>query len=263
MEAELHGKTLTELEVKQVRYNAIVEAAKDIQGSAAAAAGTFDGQMAKLSRDMKDFREDVGKAFQGELQAAVTILKSMVKFFGDHTDAIEKFGKGALVLVGIIATITAATKAWALAQSALNLAMAVNPAFLLAGGIIGAGAIIYKEYSDMKEGMDARYKQMETDALRRDVGSGKVKIDDLRKRSMTDDEIRELISGRKLIPGEESPWIDLGAGLPKIRIGGGGPDPEALKLQIEIQKRQRENAEYFKDQSIAAGGAGLAVAAGC
>ncbi len=256
LQAELHGKTLSENEVKQVRYNAIVEAAKDIQGSAAAAAGTFDGQMTKLSRDLKDLKEDVGKAFQGELQTAVGILKSMVKFFGDHTDAIEKFGKGTLVLVGIIATITAATKAWALAQAALNLAMAVNPAFLLAGGIIGAGAIIYKEYSDMKEGMDARYKQMETDALRRDVGSGKVKIDDLRKRGMTDDEIRELISGRKLIPGEESPWGDLGAGLPKIRIGGGGPDPEALKLQLEIQKRQRENAEYFKDQSIAASGAG-------
>ena len=56
--------------------------------------------------------------------------------------------------------------------------------------VIGAGAIIWKEYSDMKEGMDARYKQMETDALRRDVGSGKVKIDDLRKRGMTDDERR-------------------------------------------------------------------------
>ena len=144
----------------------------------------------------------MGKAFQGELIAVVGLLKGAVSFFSDHTDAIEKFGKGTLVLVGIIATITAATKAWALAQGALNLAMAINPAFLLAGGIIGAGAIIYKEYSDMKEGMDARYKQMETDALRKDVGSGKVKIDDLRKRGMTDDQIRELISGRKLEAGE-------------------------------------------------------------
>ena len=57
--------------------------------------------MAKLSRDMKDLKEDVGKAFQGELQVAVTLLKGMVSFFKDHTDAIEKFGKGALVLVGI------------------------------------------------------------------------------------------------------------------------------------------------------------------
>jgi hypothetical protein len=256
LQAQLHGKTLSELEVKQVRYNAIVEAAVSIQGSAAAQAGTFDGQMKKLDREMKDLKDDVGKAFQGELMMVVGILKTIVGFFADHTDAIEKFGKGTLVLVGIIATITAATKAWALAQGALNLAMAINPAFLLAGGIIGAGAIIWKEYSDMQEGMEARYKQMETDALRKDVGSGKVKLDDLRKRGMTDDQIRELISGRKLIPGEESPWGDLGAGLPKIRIGGGGPDPEALKLQLEVQKRQRENAEYFKDQSIAATGAG-------
>jgi hypothetical protein len=130
--------------------------------------------------------------------------------------------------------------------------MAVNPAFLLAGGIIGAGAIIYNEYSDMKEGTDARYKQMETDALRKDVGSGKVKIDDLRQRGMTDDQIRELISGRKLLPGESFEGFDTGV---KLKIGGAGkPDPEALNLAIGIQKRQRENDLYFKDQAIAAGG---------
>ena len=55
-----------------------------------------------------------------------------------------------------------------------------------------------------RRGWSARYKQMETDALRKDVGSGKVKIDDLRKRGMTDDQIRELISGRKLDPRRES-----------------------------------------------------------
>ena len=49
--------------MKQVRYNAIVEAATTIQGSAAEAAGTFDGQMKQLSRELKDLKEDVGKAF--------------------------------------------------------------------------------------------------------------------------------------------------------------------------------------------------------
>ena len=256
LQAQLHGKTLSELEIKQVRYNAIVEAAISIQGSAAAQAGTFDGQMKKLDREMKDLKDDVGKAFQSELMMVVGLLKGIVGWFSDHTDAIEKFGKGTLVLVGIIATVTAATKAWALAQGALNLAMAVNPAFLLAGGIIGAGAIIWKEYSDMQEGMEARYKKMEEDALRKDVYSGKVKVDDLRKRGMTDDQIRELISGRKLLPGESYEGLETGTGL-KLKIGGkGGPDPEALKLQLEVQKRQRENVEYFKDQSIAASGAG-------
>ena len=256
LEAQLHGKTLDENAVKHIRYAAIVEAAKKIQDANAAAAGTAAGQMKALGREVEELKDDIGKTFQEELKAAVGLLRGMVTFFGDHTDTISKFAKGTLVLAGIIATVTAATKAWAIAQGALNIAMAVNPAFLLAGGIIGAGAIIWKEYSDMQEGMEARYKQMETDALRKDVGSGKVKIDDLRKRGMTDDQIRELISGRKMIPGEESPWGDLGAGLPNIKIGGGGPDPEALKLQLEVQKKQRENAEYFKDQSIAANGAG-------
>ena len=260
LQAELHGKTLTDLEVKQVRYNAIVEASKTIQGSAAEAAGTFDGQMKKLSREMKDLKEDVGKAFQGELQAAVTLLQGMVGFFKDHTDAIEKFGKGTLVLVGIIATITAATKAWALAQGALNLVMAVNPALLLAGGIIGAGAIIWKEYSDMQEGMEARYKQMETDALRRDVGSGKVKIDDLRKRGMTDDQIRELISGRKLEPGESFEGFDTGGQAQDRRhrqAGSGGVearyrDPEAAAgeravLPGSVHRRQWRGEDRLRE----------------
>ena len=72
-----------------------------------------------------------------------------------------------------------------LAQGALNLAMAINPAFLLAGGIIGAGAIVWKEYSDMQEGWDRRMKEMENDTLRKDVLSGKVKIEDLEKPGWT------------------------------------------------------------------------------
>ena len=173
----------------------------------------------------------------------------MVGFFKDHTDAIEKFGKGALVLVGIIATITAATKAWALAQGALNLAMAINPAFLLAGGIIGAGAIIWKEYSDMQEGMEtALPRRWRTDALRKDVFSGKVKIDDLKKRGMSDDQIQELISGRKAIPGRatRAAASTLRPRPPKIKIGGRRSRPGGVEAPIEIQKRQRENEKYFR-----------------
>ena len=72
---------------------------------------------------------------------------------------------------------------------------------------------------------------------------------------MTDDEIRELISGRKSNPAR-SPRGANRRGLPKIKLKGDGPTPEELKLQLEVQKRQRENAAYFKDESIAATGAG-------
>jgi len=247
LEAQLHGKTLSDLEAKQVRYNAIVQAAISIQGSAAAQAGTFDGEMKKLSREMKDLKEDVGKAFQGELKAAVEILRGFVGFLKDHSDAIEKFGKGTLALVGIITAITAATKGWALAQGALNLAMSMNPAFLVAGGALAAGLIIYKQYSDMTEEMARRAKDLENQALRKDLLSGKLKVEDLKKRGMTEDQIRELISGRKLLPGET--FEDFGASLQKIKLAG-QPDPEELKRQLEIQKRQRENEKYFRDQAI-------------
>jgi len=247
LEAQLYGKTLSDLEVKQVRYNAIVQAAISIQGSAAAQAGTFDGEMKKLSREMKDLKEDVGKAFQGELKAAVEILRGFVGFLKDHSDAIEKFGKGTLALVGIITAITAATKGWALAQGALNLAMSMNPAFLVAGGVLAAGLIIYKQYSDMTEEMARRAKDLENQALRKDLLSGKLKIEDLKKRGMDEDQIRELVSGRKLLPGET--FEDFGAGLPKVKIAG-QPDPEELKRQLEMQKRQREAEKYFRDQAI-------------
>jgi len=69
-----------------------------------------------------------------------------------------------------------------------------------------------------------------------DLFSGKTSVDALRKRGMTDDQIRELVSGPRALAG-------------RIRIHGAeaecasGPDPEALKLAAEIRKRQRSGAE--------------------
>ena len=39
------GRTLTDLEAKQVRYNAVMRAATETQGAAAAKAESVDGQM--------------------------------------------------------------------------------------------------------------------------------------------------------------------------------------------------------------------------
>jgi hypothetical protein len=256
LQAALHGKTLSELEIKQIRYNAIVEAAVKIQGSAAEAAQSVDGQLAKLGREVHELQQDVGKAFQGELQAFVQHLRGLVDVLKNNVDWIEKFGQMAIWLAGILATYAIASKILGIASAVekLTLALTSNPWALLITGVVAAGAIVYKSYKDMQEGMENKFKEQQNQALRNDVLSGRVKIDALRKRGMTDDQIRELISGRKTIEGEESPW-ELGAGLPKIRIAG-QPDPEALKLQLEVMKRQRENEQYFRQQAIAAGGAG-------
>jgi hypothetical protein len=250
------GRTLTDLEAKQVRYNAVMRAATEIQGAAAAKAESVDGQMEKLSRELKDLKDDVGRAFQSELKAVVGHLKDLVGWLKDNVTWIEKFGTMAVWLAGILATYAIATKILGIAKAvdALTLALTRNPWALLITGVVTAGAIVYKSYRDMQEGLEARGREMETAALRQQLFAGKVRIEDLKKRGMTDDQIRELVSGRKLLPGEEEPWGEFGAGLPKIKIAG-EPDVDALKLAQEIRKRQAENEKFFQERAIAAAGA--------
>jgi hypothetical protein len=250
------GRTLTDLEAKQVRYNAVMRAATEIQGAAAAKAESVDGQMEKLSRELKDLKDDVGRAFQSELKAVVGHLKDLVGWLKDNVTWIEKFGTMAVWLAGILATYAIATKILGIAKAvdALTLALTRNPWALLITGVVTAGAIVYKTYRDMQEGLEARGREMETAALRQQLFAGKVRIEDLKKRGMTDDQIRELVSGRKLLPGEEEPWGEFGAGLPKIKIAG-EPDVDALKLAQEIRKRQAENEKFFQERAIAAAGA--------
>jgi len=251
------GRTLTDLEAKQVRYNAVMRAATEIQGAAAAKAESVDGQMEKLSRELKDLKDDVGRAFQGELKAVVGHLKDLVGWLKDNVTWIEKFGTMAVWLAGILATYAIATKILGIAKAvdALTLALTRSPWALLITGVVTAGAIVYKSYKDMQEGLEARGRKMESAALRQQLFAGKVRIEDLRKRGMTDDQIRELVSGRRLLPGEEEPWGEFGAGLPKIKIAG-EPDADALKLAQEIRKRQAENEKFFQERAIAAAGAG-------
>jgi hypothetical protein len=251
------GRTLTDLEAKQVRYNAVMRAATEIQGAAAAKAESVDGQMEKLSRELKDLKDDVGRAFQSELKAVVGHLKDLVGWLKDNVTWIEKFGTMAVWLAGILATYAIATKILGIAKAvdALTLALTRNPWALLITGVVTAGAIVYKSYRDMQEGLEARGREMENAALRQQLLSGKTSLADLRKRGMTDDQIRELVSGRRLVPGEEEPWGEFAAGLPRIKISG-EPDVDALKLAQEIRKRQAENEKFFQERAIAAAGAG-------
>ena len=44
----------------------------------AAKAASVDGQMEKLSRELKELKDDVGRAFQSELKAVVEHLQNLV-----------------------------------------------------------------------------------------------------------------------------------------------------------------------------------------
>lgn len=241
------GRTLTDNEQVQIRYNAVMKAAANIQGASAAAAGSAEAKSKALAREVNELKEAVGEHFQEYLKSWVGHLRDLVGFLRENSDWLVKFGQGALVMVGIITTIAAATKTWALAQGALNLAMAVNPVTLMAAGMAGAGVVMYSEYRKMKEGQQQQFGGMRRQQIRGVAGEagGLAK---LRAEGLSEEDIREALTGSREAVG---PFGDV----PKLKLTP-GPDPDALKLAAEIRRKQVENERFFTDRAVAAGGAG-------
>jgi hypothetical protein len=142
--AELRkGKTLTESEKVQIRYNAVMREAAKAQGAGAAAAQAAESQMKALSREVNDLKEQIGKEFQDEFKAVVGWLREIVKWLGDNTDLLAKFGQAAVGVATLLATYGVAVKIGEITASvkALSVALAANPWALMLTGIVAGGAI--------------------------------------------------------------------------------------------------------------------------
>ena len=254
--AELQlGRALTETEEKQIRYNAVMQEGAKIQGAHAAASQTVEGQLGALRREFNNVREDIGAKFQEDLKSMIVNLRGLVGWLKDNTDGLTKFGEIALWVSGILASYALAEKIMALAKSIAALRLAsLNPYALLATGVVAAGAIIYNNFKNTQEQLQARFDDMQQQALRKQLASGKTSVEELRKQGMTDDQIRELIMGKQIFPGEQP--FDFGG--PKITISQAGkadkePDLEALKRAAEIRKRQAEVERESRQAAIEAG----------
>jgi hypothetical protein len=232
------GRALTETEEKQLRYNAVIREGAKIQGAHAAASQTVEGQLGALGREFNNLREDIGAKFQDDFKALIGNLRGLVGWLRENTDLLKKFGEVALWVSGILATYALADKIMALAKSIAALQLAsINPYALLAVGVVGAGFAIYSQWKDTQDQLQARFDEMQRKALREDLLSGKTSVDALRKQGMTDEQIRELVMGKRWLPGEQ-PFEYEG---PKLTIKTSPePDIEALKRAAEIRKRQLE-----------------------
>jgi Holliday junction resolvasome RuvABC DNA-binding subunit len=232
------GRALTETEEKQLRYNAVIREGAKIQGAHAAASQTVEGQLGALRREFNNLREDIGAQFQDDFKALIGNLRGLVGWLRENTDLLRKFGEVALWVSGILATYALADKIMALAKSIAALQLAsINPYALFAVGVVGAGFAIYSQWKDTQDQLQARFDEMQRKALREDLFSGRTSVDALRKQGMTDDQIRELVMGKRWLPGEQ-PFEYEG---PKLTIKKSSePDLEALKRAAEIRKRQLE-----------------------
>jgi hypothetical protein len=232
------GQALTETEEKQIRYNAVMREGAKIQGAHAAASQTVEGQLGALRREFNNLREDIGAKFQDDFKALIGNLRGLVGWLRENTDLLQKFGEVALWVSGALATYALADKIMALAKSIAALQLAsINPYTLLAVGVVGAGFAIYSQWKETQDQLQARFDDMQRKALRDDLLSGKTSVDALRKQGMTDDQVRELISGKRWLPGEQAFEYEG----PKLTIQKSQePDLEALKRAAEIRKRQLE-----------------------
>ncbi|MCC6363022.1 MAG: hypothetical protein IT165_05825 [Bryobacterales bacterium] len=245
------GRSLTETEEKQLRYNAVMREGAKIQGAHAAASQTVEGQLGTLRREFNNLREDIGAKFQDDLKVLIGNLRGLVGWLKENTDLLSKFGEVALWVAGVLASYALADKIMALAKSiaALNLA-SLNPYALLAVGVVGAGFAIYSQWKDTQAQLQARFDDMQRQALRDDLFSGKTSVEALRKQGMTDDQIRELVTGKRLLPGEQP--FEFGG--PKVTIKTGNePDLDAVKRAAEIRKRQLDVERESRQAALEAG----------
>jgi hypothetical protein len=268
------GRAMSENEKVELRRQAVMKAGAAIQGVAASAAETAESKMKRLEQEIRDLRKEIGKEFVDEFRAIIQALRDMVKWLGENTDLLKKFAQGILMAGAALATykivtmimgITEAVRGLAAAMIAGRLAAIANPMALMITGGLAAGAIIYKQYTDMTEQMEERYKELEQNALRQDLLSGKVKVEDLKKaRGMTDAQVRELVLGsrRRLIPGMEDEggfdFSDFQYKGPKVTIGGPKKEEdidkeiERLKLAKEMKEFQRKSERDAIDSAAQA-----------
>ncbi len=78
------GRSLTETEEKQLRYNAVMREGAKIQGAHAAASQTVEGQLGALRREFNNLREDIGAKFQDDLKGLVGNLRGLVGWLKEN-----------------------------------------------------------------------------------------------------------------------------------------------------------------------------------
>jgi hypothetical protein len=139
------GKTLSESEIKQARYNAVMREGAKIAGAHAAAQGEAEAMVKKFQREMVELREAIGARFQDQYKSLVSHLKDAASWLQDNVDLLAKFGQVAMWVSGIMATYAIASKIAGIADAVrgLSVALASNPWTLFATGVVGAVGLIF------------------------------------------------------------------------------------------------------------------------
>jgi hypothetical protein len=248
------GRTLTENEAIQLRYQEVMRAGARISGAYASTEGDAEEQSRKLGVELEKLKETIGGEFQEDFRKLIQMLRDLVGWLKENSGLLVKFGEGAMMVAGLLATYALATKILSVAKAVttLNLALAANPWALALTGIAAGGAIIYSTWKDTQAGLEAKGREVNLAGIRNQIAGG-TSLADMKKRGYSEGDIREAMGGGRAI-GDE------GLGTPTgITVqGAGGPDVDALKLAAELRKQQIANEKFFRNRAAEAGAVGKA-----
>jgi hypothetical protein len=115
-----------------------------VQGQADAFGNTATGQMARFHESLDQTKEKVGEALLPALKSVIDMLQPLFNWLSNNTGILQVLAPILAVVAGVIVTVTAATKAWAVIQGVLNAVMDANPIGLIILAIAGliAGVIL-------------------------------------------------------------------------------------------------------------------------
>jgi hypothetical protein len=245
------NRALTEAEIRQVRFNAIMREGARIQGAHAAASGEAEMMLRALGGQIEELREQVGVRFQKEFKDLIKLLKDAAQWATENADTLAKFGRVAIEVATVLATYQLAKKIAELAGalSALSLASAGLKAGLIGGGIGALGVVFYEQKRKWDQRAALLDEEIKRARIQQMVREGR-SLQELEQAGFSREEIIAGMTGRRYVPWATPPG---GFELPRpaVRLET-GPTEEELKLQAEIRKRQAEAARTTLESALAA-----------
>jgi hypothetical protein len=248
----LTGKTFSENEVRQIRYNAVMREAVKVKGAAAAASESVEAQEKKMALEIEELKESIGTQFLPMLLAFVKGLRELVGYLRENTDGLISFAKGAAGVAAAFATYSLAEKILHLgtAMRGLNAAIAMNPWALGITAVAVGGALAYQNWKSTTDRLETGYEDQKRHGIQQQLMAGKLKLDDVKKMGYTDDQIKEIVAGKRLAQGEsfgtfESPLKDAVKPKPEMTLD------QAQRIADE-RRRQGEDRKKSEDYLLSA-----------
>jgi len=146
------GITFTEAQEKVLKFGSEQERAAmlsqvitdNVGNMNEALAGTDFGSQKQLSNTIGDIRERIGKLWIGIQAQLMPAVEGLVNIAGKAITFIEEWSGVLTVCAIAVGSVVAVMKGWIIAQTILNVVMAMNPVVLIIAGVVALiGVIVY------------------------------------------------------------------------------------------------------------------------